>query len=1143
MFARKRKVDNYEGEQFTNSNPKRNIKSLSTNKKLQSLHPTTITIANITKKNEENRYVTTNTFLRVLMDSGCSDSLIKRKWSHLGKMEMCKNMAFITGNGTKTLNKKLQLEFTLCEFTTKRRIKWNFIVDEGDHCYDIIMGRDLLCELGIKMDFEKRVILWHGMIIPMRVPEKDFSIKSEEHLAHEYVLESKLSLEATDRVQEILDIKHEEEVDIAKWVQEIPKLNQENRKFLFQILTENEQVFQGDLGLWNCAPIDIELKENIHPYAARPFPVAKIHEDKFKAEIQRFVDLGILKRTINSEWASPAFLIPKKDGNVRFLCDFRQLNLRIKKKPYPIPPISDLLGKMEQFTYVTAIDISLGYHHIPLTSKAQQICTITTPYGQYSYTRLPMGLATAPSIFQNKIHELIGDLPYIRAYIDDILIISFGDARDHLQKLRTVLERLRLAGLKIKKEKVQLLKDEMIYLGYKISTKGISPDPTKVKAILNLDRPKTMKQVKRFIGMIQYYRDIWPRRSHVLAPIVDLTKGYTKNKKNKRIQWTQACEKAFKDIKALIAKETMLAFPDFSKKFTIHTDASDLQLGAVISQEGRPLAFYSRKLSQAQKNYTVTEKELLSIVETLKEFRTILLGFEIEVFTDHVNLTYNSALSESQRVMRWRMIIEEFSPIIKYIKGEANTVADSLSRLPLMTNEDTTESEEKFETLLNEIFLHDDDDEEGFPLEYTRIRKAQEQDLSTKRISAEKIENDKSGRYGVKMYDNERLMTYRGRIYVPPSLTTPAIQWYHWILQHPGKDKLLRTLQMHCAWPGMQKDIEEYTKACRECQLYKKRTVKYGKLPPKQLPPLQPWNEVAVDLIGPYTISTRQRQVDGKIQNVKLILCAMTMIDTATGWFEIREVPTAAIELKKKPKKKRGRPSINDEDDIITKTTIMDKSSARISQLFDQTWLSRYPRPTRVIFDNGVEFKKDFLPLLKDYGIKPVTTTIKNPQANAILERVHLVIHNMIRTHELDNIIFDALDPWSQILAQVAFAIRCSHHRTLEASPAQLVHHRDMIFNIAHTANWSAIQKSKQQQINKDNERENKSRVSHDYAVGDKVLIIPDGIVRKYEWKYEGPFEITQVYTNGTVRIQRKAYTERINIRRLMPYIEKEMKE
>ena len=187
-------------------------------------------------------------------------------------------------------------------------------------------------------------------------------------------------------------------------------------------------------------------------------------------------------------------------------------------------------------------------------------------------------------------------------------------------------------------------------------------------------------------------------------------------------------------------------------------------------------------------------------------------------------------------------------------------------------------------------------------------------------------------------------------------------------------------------------------KVCKTCQKFKKKRKKYGKLPSKVVD-LTPWECVCVDLIGPYTVTD-------KMGNDR-ILTAMTFIDPATGWFEVTEIP--------------------------------EKNSARISQIFNNTWLSRYPRPQKVIFDNRNEFKKDFLPLLKDFAIKPTPTTIKNPQANAILERVHQVLGDMLCTKNLQSYDFDDIDPWGELLASVAWAIHSTHHTTLQASPAQLV--------------------------------------------------------------------------------------------------------
>ena len=236
------------------------------------------------------------------------------------------------------------------------------------------------------------------------------------------------------------------------------------------------------------------------------------------------------------------------------------------------------------------------------------------------------------------------------------------------------------------------------------------------------------------------------------------------------------------------------------------------------------------------------------------------------------------------------------------------------------------------------------------------------------------------------------------------------------------------------------------------------------------------------------------------------------MIDPATRWVEICHIP---------------------ENDF---------TSARVSQLFNQYWLTRYTRPVRCVCDNGNEFKTDFKDLIEGFQIKYRPTTVKNPQANAIIERVHGVINDMIRTQDLDNHEFDPVDPWGDILAELAWAVRSLYHRTIDATPGQLVFGRDMIFNMLYTPDWEKIRERKRAQELKDNERENSKRRDHTYKIGDKVLLKRDylQIRRKSERKNQGPYDVVAVHKNGTLSITNKTSgtTSTIHIRRLVPFHE-----
>jgi hypothetical protein len=223
-----------------------------------------------------------------------------------------------------------------------------------------------------------------------------------------------------------------------------------------------------------------------------------------------------------------------------------------------------------------------------------------------------MGVKTTPDIFQRIMYDLLGDIPNIQVYLDDILITSNGTFEENAAMMKQVLERLQKANFRANVRKCYFGESKIDYLGYEITRDGIQPEPKKVEAILKLRPPKTKCQLRHFLGMINYYRDMWQNRSHMLTPLTGLVSPLVKYK------WVEEQQKMFDEIKQKVSKETLLAFPDFEKEFHVYTDASNTQLGAVIMKEGKPLAFYSRRLNSAQTRYTTGEQELLSIVETLK---------------------------------------------------------------------------------------------------------------------------------------------------------------------------------------------------------------------------------------------------------------------------------------------------------------------------------------------------------------------------------------------------------------------------------------------------------------------------------------------------------------------------------------------
>ena len=225
------------------------------------------------------------------------------------------------------------------------------------------------------------------------------------------------------------------------------------------------------------------------------------------------------------------------------IADFRKLNENIVRRPFPIPKIQDLLLKLEGFKYATSLDLNMGYYHILLSPNSQILCTIVLPWGKYEYIRLPMGLSNSPDIFHEKMSNLMYDLEYVRTYLDDLLVITNGTYEDHLEKLNEVLTRLNNNGLKVNAKKSFFAQGELEYLGYWITRNGLQPTKKKVDAITNMAAPTTRKQLQSFLGMVNYYRDMWLHRSEVLAPLSGLTSEATK------FVWTDVQQRAFDNIK------------------------------------------------------------------------------------------------------------------------------------------------------------------------------------------------------------------------------------------------------------------------------------------------------------------------------------------------------------------------------------------------------------------------------------------------------------------------------------------------------------------------------------------------------------------------------------------------------------------
>jgi len=358
------------------------------------------------------------------------------------------------------------------------------------------------------------------------------------------------------------------------------------------------------------------------------------------------------------------------------------------------------------------------------------------------------------------------------------------------------------------------------------------------------------------------------------------------------------------------------------------------------------------------------------------------------------------------------------------------------------------------------------------------------------------------------------LTNAKGLIIIPPGLQKRLLNWHHERLQHPGRDRLYESIYQHFDWPKpgqLRNAVKWNTQTCPTCQKAKKTGKQYGQLPAKKLA-TNPWEVLHVDLYGPKIV----KRADGTTLKFQV----MTMIDPVTGWFEMKSY-----------------------DDPTPQT---------ITNVLEIAWLCRYPRPLVVIADRGGEFSGQFFArnLRDEYGIELRLITTANPQANAVVERIHQVIGNMLRSLDLETcyLMPPPSDPFEGIIAAISFAIRSTWSTTMRATPGQLIFGRDMLLNVQHLVNWHYMQTRRQRIAVENNARENSRRIPHEYKVGDKVLKARGNPSNKKEISatlqrpFEGPYVVTNVWTNGTVTIKRTvrggAIYERINIRRIRPYHE-----
>ncbi|MES9883150.1 MAG: reverse transcriptase domain-containing protein, partial [Sedimenticola sp.] len=468
------------------------------------------------------------------------------------------------------------------------------------------------------------------------------------------------------------------------WENNTEHLNEDQKLKFARLLIRHKDVFAGskyDLGRTDLLhhKIDTGSQPPIKQRTRRlPMEKMKIA----KQEVESMLDNGIIEPSI-SPWASPIVLVDKKDGTTRFCVDYRALNQCTRKDSYPLPRAQDCFDAMGGTNWFSSIDLQSGYWQVAMDPSDADKTAFTCPLGLYQFRVLPFGLCNGPPTFERLMEHVLSGLQWTICllYIDDV--VTFSKTFDeHIDRLSQVLTRISNAGLKVSPKKCHFFQKEIHFLGHVVSETGISTDPEKTAAVQNWPQPKTVKQVRSFLGFCSYYRRYVKGFAQIAQPLHKLIQ------KGETFKWTEQCATAFTQLKQTLTSPPILAFPIIDQQgYILDTDASSYAIGSVLSQvqdsHERVIAYYSQTLNKPERNYCITRRELLAIVQSVKHFHHYLYGSRCLIRTDHGALTWLFKFKNPEgQLARWLQVLSTYNITIEYRPGRLNGNADGLSRLP-----------------------------------------------------------------------------------------------------------------------------------------------------------------------------------------------------------------------------------------------------------------------------------------------------------------------------------------------------------------------------------------------------------------------------------------------------------------------------
>lgn len=853
----------------------------------------------------------------------------------------------------------------------------------------------------------------------------------------------------------------------------------EHNQLLNTILSKYPRCFSDDLstlGKTECVELDIELTSN-KPVCCRPYRMSE-SEKKITREItDDLLKNGIIRHS-NSPYASPALLVDKGSGGKRLCVDYRQLNKITVKEKYPMPIIEDLIDRLQGCKYFTSLDLKSGYHQIKIKPEAIPKTAFITPDGHFEYLRMPFGLSNGPSVFQRLMNTVLGSLRFgkVICYMDDLLIAT-ESLTENVACLENVLEILQNNGLTINLDKCSFFQNNITFLGYDISENGVRPSSKKLKAIEEFPTPKTVHQVRQFLGLINYFRKFIKNCAVLCSPLTKLLKN------NAVWQWGPQQEQAVANVKNALIENAVLKIFDPRLPIRLYTDASRDGIGCImvqVTQNGeQPVHFYSRQTSTEEKKYHSFELELLAVVEGLQKFRHYLLGVEFKIITDCNAVRH--ALNKKEiipRIGRWVLRTQEFSFDIIHRAGNQMLHVDALSRNPVTNNDQPTVDEAIMSITEGDWLL-------SVQLQDPSICSIRDILLSGDAEANKQIFNQYE-LLGNKVY---RRTEYGRRWLIPKSCIWHIIRANHDDLGHFAVDKTIERIRSKYWFPHLKKVVSKYIKNCLNCIYYKNL---HGKKPGKLYPIpkyARPFHTLHLDHLGPFVKTTQQNSY------------LLVIVDSFTKFVFISPVKN-------------------------TKSKIVLNELSKIFKVFGN--------PKRIISDAGSAFtSKAFSAFCNERNIRTHVIATGIPRSNGQAERYNLTILEALRSMgaNSDN------NKWDQYITNIQQGINSTINKTTSAVPSEVFFgyrirmNNDGVTddNIEDTVDLTALRKKVDENIQKEAERQKatfdaKRKEAPVYKVGDLVVIkIPsmsnDGQSTKLLPRYKGPFQVTEILGHDRYRV------------------------